>query len=78
MDFNSIDELKERVMPALNKRESDLKILGFNKNAEDIFIDLSKSWRNKKDLSLAEIVDDILKYIPKKGSDLNEEKNNKL
>lgn len=76
MNFNTIEELKSRLMPALKKRESDLKILGFNKDYNDIFNDLSKSWKSKKDLSLSEVVDDILKYIPKKGSDFNEEKYN--
>ncbi len=76
MNFNTIEELKDRVMPALKKRESDLKVLGFNKSSDDIFNELSFYWKNKINLSLAELVDDILKYIPKKGSDVNEKKYN--
>ncbi len=76
VNFSSVEQLKTRVMPALNKRASDLKILGFFKTPDDIFNELSLIWKNKKDLCLAEIVDDILKYNPKKGSDLDEKKYN--
>ena len=60
--FSSLDELKERIMPALFKRSDDFKTLGFNITEEDIFIYLKNNkWMHSKDLSLNEIVNDILK-----------------
>ena len=37
MDFNSLAELKQRVMPALRKKANDFKMLGLNYNEEDIW-----------------------------------------
>lgn len=70
MEFNSLEELKKRLSPVLEKREDDLNILGFNKTKEDIWNELSiNKWKNSKGLTLSEMVDDILKYMPGRGSD---------
>ncbi len=62
MNFNSLEELKDRIMPALSKRKDDFKILGYNINEEEIFMHLKQSkWMHSKNLSLNEIVNDILK-----------------
>lgn len=62
MNFSSLDELKDRIMPALNKKASDFKMLGHNITEEDIFLYLKQNkWMHSKNLSLNEIVDDILK-----------------
>lgn len=65
MEFNSLYELKMRVMPALRKREADLKYIGYNISIDDIWTDLSVNrWSKCDDLTLNEIVNDILKYLP--------------
>ena len=66
MEFNNILELKQRVMPALRKRESDLKLKNLNITCDDIWNDLKlNKWIKSYNLSLNEIVNDILKYEPK-------------
>lgn len=61
--FNSLTELKERVMPALRKRSSDLKKLGINYSEEEIWLILKQDkWMKSTNLSLNEIVNDILKF----------------
>lgn len=65
MDFKNIYELKERVMPALIKRAKDLKTKGYDLTEEDIWLHLKNSkWTKSHNLSLNEIVNDILKYEP--------------
>lgn len=62
MDFNSLAELKQRVMPALRKKANDFKMLGLNYSEEDIWSYLKyNKWMKSKNLSLNEIVNDILK-----------------
>lgn len=62
MNFNSLAELKERVMPALRKKSSDFKRLGLDYSEEDIWLYLKQNkWMKSKNLSLNEIVNDILK-----------------
>lgn len=72
MSFNSLGELKDRLEPALKKRVSDLNILGFKINEENIWNDLVIKWRNTSGLALSDMVDDILKYMPRIGSDNND------
>ena len=43
MDFNSLAELKQRVMPALRKKSSDFKRLGFDYSEEDIWLYLKQN-----------------------------------
>ena len=75
--FDNLEELKERLEPALNKRESDLYILGYKVTKEDIWNDLSlNKWKNSSFLTLNEMVDDILKYLPRWDSDKIEKNDN--
>ena len=62
MEFNSLSELKQRIMPALKMKEERFKNEGKNITAEDIWIYLiNNKWMKSKNLSLNEIVNDILK-----------------
>lgn len=73
MEFNDIFELKKRVMPALRKRESDLNLRGFSVTCDDIWNDLkTNKWSKGYNLSLNEIVNDILKYELNEGKMLDE------
>lgn len=66
MDFKNIYELQKRVMPALKKRASDLTKQGIEIFPEDIWTNLKNNkWIKTQNLSLNEIVNDILKYEPK-------------
>lgn len=70
MIFKDINELKDRVHPALKKRSEDLMLLGCNITSEDIWNDLKDNrWKKSFGLTLAEIIDDILKYLPRLDSD---------
>ena len=63
MEFNSLSELKLRITPALETRVTELK----NNNTNDITEDdiwnyfKDKVWSKSHDLTLAKIVNDILK-----------------
>lgn len=62
MNFNTLAELKQRVMPALRKKASDFKRQGFDYGEEDIWLYLKQNkWMKSQNLSLNEIVNDILK-----------------
>ena len=62
MEFNSLSELKERVMPALNLKEERFKLLGHDISSDEIWFFLTKNkWMHCKGLTLNEIVNDILK-----------------
>ncbi len=66
MEFNSLAELKQRVMPALRKKESDFKLQGKSYTTEDIWFYLKQNkWIKSQNLSLNEIVNDILKLEEK-------------
>lgn len=59
-EFNSLQELYNRLTPAFNSKLSEMKKYKYIKQI-DIWNYLSESkWNNKKDLSLYEMVDDIL------------------
>lgn len=59
MNFNSLDELYKRVLPAL---EIKAKEYGNIISPKDIWDYLAKTvWPNSNDLTLAKMVDDILK-----------------
>lgn len=60
MDFETIEELKERVTPALKIRVSELKKQNYNFDVDTLFIYFVKVWKHEHNLTLADIVDDIL------------------
>lgn len=76
ISFESIEELYQRVYPALHAKRMELKRLGFAYIKEkDIWTFLAESkWKNSQNLMLSDIVDDILhvdnklldKYIKEK------------
>ena len=61
MNFKNLNELKERVMPALQMKEEYFKKVGFNLSAEDIWNLLKDLWKDSEGLSLDKMVNDILK-----------------
>ena len=62
MEFESVQELKDRVMPALKMKEEKLKSEGFDFSSEDIWFYLKQNkWTKSRNLTLNEIVNDILK-----------------
>ena len=60
--FESINELYNRVLPALKSKKKELKKNNIKYISEkDIWLVISKfKWQKQKDLTLADIVDDIL------------------
>lgn len=60
--FESINELYNRVLPALKSKKKELYRNGIKYISEkDIWLVISKNkWQKQRDLTLADIVDDIL------------------
>ncbi len=60
--FNSIDELYNRVLPALKSKRKELVRNNIKYISEkDIWLVISRfKWQKEKNLTLADIVDDIL------------------
>lgn len=62
-DFKSIDELYQHVLPALKIRSKELKKVGKLVDENYIWNALVKTrWINATDLSLAEMINDILYF----------------
>ena len=60
MEFSNILELKKRVMPALKIRVKELRKKGYNCNEDMLWNWFGRIWKNSRDLTLSELVDDIL------------------
>lgn len=61
IEFQSIDELKQRVMPALRVRKRELKKKNIKLTEDEIWnYFIESSWKIANNLSLKDIVDDIL------------------
>ncbi len=62
MNFNSLEELYNRLKPALNTKMSDLRANGYGYlKPEDIWNYLRENkWRKSHDLMLSDMVSDIL------------------
>jgi|CZCB01.1.fsa_nt_gi hypothetical protein len=60
--FNSLEELYERIKPALMTKKEEMKRKGYEYiKEEDIWNYLKEvKWRNSKDLMLHEMVNDVL------------------
>lgn len=60
--FSSLNELKKRLMPAMDTKVKELKMNNINYiNTEDIWDYLRfNKWNKTKDLTLSKCVDDIL------------------
>lgn len=60
--FNSLEELYQRLIPAMTTKVNELKLVGINYiTTDDIWNYLRKyKWSKSKDLTLSECVDDIL------------------
>ena len=78
--FNTLTELYERLLPALETKVEELKMNGIKYiNVDDIWDYLKKNkWSKGKDLTLSDCVDDILntseveykKYLKNKMKDI--------
>lgn len=64
MEFNSLEELRIRLMPALRTKVDEIKKnSGFLISEDAIWNYLSKyKWKNAKGLTLFDMVNDILKF----------------
>lgn len=62
IEFNNLSELKKRVEPALNTKLKELRKNNYKIiNTEDIWNYLIKyKWKTSKDLTLYDIINDIL------------------
>lgn len=60
LEFKSIEELKNRVMPALRIRVRELKKDNYQVTEDSLWEYFVRIWQNKKNLTLADLVDDVL------------------
>ena len=61
IEFKSLSELKKRVTPALNTKLKELKSKNYNYvTIDDIWDFLIKNWKTSKNLTLYDIINDIL------------------
>ena len=60
LEFSNINELKSRMMPALKIRVKQLKKENFNLDEEALWNYFVRIWKDEHDLSLADLVDDVL------------------
>ena len=60
VNFNSINELYERVVPALELKVQLLNEQNIETNKKDIWNYLSNKWKNSNNLTLFDIVNDIM------------------
>ena len=61
MEFNNLYELKDRLLPALKLKEEEFKNEKINISASDIWNFLCEKWIKSHELTLNEMVNDILK-----------------
>ena len=59
-EFNNLDELKQRLMPALKIRARELNKNNYRVTTEDLWEYFIYIWHKKKNLTLADLVDDVL------------------
>ncbi len=63
MEFKNLNELKERLKPALTTRKNELLQMEIIVSEEEIWDYLMTfKWKNAHGLTLDEMVNDILKY----------------
>ena len=60
LEFESIDELKERLMPAIRIRQQALKEDGIDVSVDDIWNYFVATWKKTNNLTLADLVSDLL------------------
>ena len=71
-EFKNLDELYQRVLPALKTKVSELNASNHDISVEEIWKHLAESkWKESKNLTLFDIVDDIIKF---KITDLEKDK----
>jgi len=61
IEFETLEELKQRITPALKTKTKELKQNNYNIKEEDIWNYLIKTkWKKSKDLTLYDIINDII------------------
>lgn len=61
-EFHSLNDLYQRIYPALIVRKKELKRLGFLIETNEIWNYLSQvKWKNANNLTLSDMVNDIMK-----------------
>ena len=60
LEFKTIDELKERLMPAIRMRQEALKKENIEVTTDDIWNYFVSIWKKNSNLTLADLVDDLL------------------
>jgi hypothetical protein len=62
-EFKNLDELYQRVLPALKTKVAELSATKEQISEEEIWYHLAETkWKDSKNLTLFDIVDDIIKF----------------
>lgn len=60
-NFDSVEELYKRILPAINTKISELKRKNIYVKALDVWnYCVDNNWKNQKDLRIYKLVDDVL------------------
>ena len=60
IEFKNIEELKERMMPALRIRVKELKEKNYSVTVDELWEYFVRIWQYHKNLTLYDLVDDVL------------------
>lgn len=58
--FSNLEELKNRIMPALDIRVRELKKENIYTNSEELWNYFARKWRKTNNLTLSDVVNDVL------------------
>lgn len=60
IEFKSIEELKNRMMPVLRIRTEELRKKNYSVNEDELWEYFVRIWQEHKNLTLYDLVDDVL------------------
>lgn len=61
-EFKNLNDLYNRILPALSFKKREIKRQGIEITEKDIFNDLKIKWSKSNNLTLSDIVEDIMSY----------------
>lgn len=61
-EFKNLNDLYNRILPALSFKKREIKKQGIEITEKDIFNDLKVKWSKSNNLTLSDIVEDIMSY----------------
>ena len=60
IEFKNIEELKNRMMPAIRIRTQELRKKNYSINEDELWEYFVRIWQERRNLTLYDLVDDVL------------------